>query len=150
MAFKNGKGEIISLDKAITAVIEKDNEYEIWVGTDSQVHDRRVCYATVVVLYKKGKGGRVFVEREWEGFSYTLVQRLTNEVVRSIKVGYELLEFLPTNSELVIHIDSNPSKAHKSGNYTQALVGMVMAEGFKYRIKPEAWAAQSAADHFTK
>jgi Ribonuclease H-like len=39
---------------------------------------------------------------------------------------------------------------HKSSAYVQELVGLVVGQGFKALIKPEAWAATHAADHVVR
>lgn len=151
MIFKDSRGASISFEE-IVAQIQKDYEYEVFVGTDSQVRRKKkgVTYATCIVLYKKGKGGRVFVAKELKPYANSLKERLLNEVWRSLEVSWELMQILPKNVEIVIHVDVNRSKKYKSGNYHQELVSLVMGQGFKCRIKPYAWAAQCIADHFTK
>lgn len=151
MKFKNSKGEIVPLTD-IVSLITDDYEYQVFVGTDSQVHKKKKCvvYATCVVLYKKGKGGRVFVSKDPMPYANSLRERLTNEVWRSLSVSFELSQMLPSNVEIVIHVDVNKSLKYKSGNYHQELVSLVTGQGYKCRIKPYAWAAQCIADHFTK
>lgn len=151
MIFKNSSGRTISLEE-IAGLIESDYEYEVFVGTDSQVHRKRKCvvYATCIVLYKKGKGGRVFVARDQQPYANSLKERLMNEVWRSLEVSFKLTHILPKNVDIVIHVDVNRSTKYKSGNYHQELVSLVTGQGFKCRIKPYAWAAQCIADHFTK
>ncbi len=152
LEFKNSDGHPIDLKNEILSFIEQDHTYQIWLGTDSQVHrsEKEVVYATVVVLYKQGKGGRFFLRRHKGEILRSLRERLMRETWTSIEVGLELMTFLPQNVDLQIHIDSNHSKKWKSGNYTEELVGMVVSQGVKCRIKPEAWAAQTIANKFTK
>lgn len=52
--------------------------------------------------------------------------------------------------DLTVHIDANPVVAHKSSQYVQELVGLVLGQGFKALIKPESWAASHAADHVVR
>jgi predicted RNase H-related nuclease YkuK (DUF458 family) len=47
---------------------------------------------------------------------------------------------------LSVHIDANPEPRHRSSEFVQELVGMVMGQGFKAIIKPDAYAASHAAD----
>ena len=151
MNFKNIRGEDISISD-IAKLISKDYDYTEYVGTDSQVHrdKKSVLYATCIVLYRKGKGGTMYISKNFEPHISSLRQRLTKEVWKSLDTSFNLLKFLPKNTEIVVHIDSNKSRKHKSGNYTEELVGMVVGQGFKYKIKPDAWAAQSVADRFSK
>lgn len=136
----------------IPSMFEEGYEYELYVGSDSQVNKKKKCvvYATCIVLYKKGKGGRVLVAKDHMPFVATLRERLTNEVWRSLTVTFELAKYLPKNVEIIVHVDVNRSKKYKSGNYHQELVNLVTGQGYKCRTKPYAWAAQCIADHFTK
>lgn len=149
--FKNSKGEVVSLEE-IVSLIERDCEYEVYVGTDSQVHRkiRKVIYATCIILYKKGKGGKIFVSRERENYAYSLRDRLTKETWRSLEISFALSEILPKNAELVVHVDVNKKKRYKSSRYCEELTGMVTGQGFECRVKPYAWAAQAVADKFSK
>ena len=150
MIFKDSKGNIVPLID-IPVWLESGCEYQVFVGTDSQVNKKKKCvvYATCIVLYKKGKGGRVLVARDYMPYASSLRERLTNEVWRSLTVSFELSRIIP-NTEIVIHIDSNSSKKFKSGQYTSDLVSLVTGQGFKCRIKPDSWAACHVADFFTK
>jgi predicted RNase H-related nuclease YkuK (DUF458 family) len=151
MIFRDSQGKAVSLVD-IAGMITKDFEHEVFVGTDSQVHRKKKCviYATCIVLYRKGKGGRVFVAKENRPYANSLKERLMNEVWRSLEVSWELSQILPKNVDVTVHVDVNKSMKYKSGNYHQELVSLVTGQGFKCRIKPYAWAAQSIADHFTK
>lgn len=151
MEFKDSKGRVVSFED-IRSLIQEDYDYEVFVGTDSQVHKKikKVLYATCIVLYKKGKGGKVFVAKERERYADSLRQRLMNEVWRSLEVSFQLTEILPPNVEIVVHIDVNPDKKWKSARHYEELVGMVVGQGYKYRTKPIAWAAQCVADKFSK
>ena len=151
MKFKTYHGEPISLEE-ISDLICEQYDYTVWVGTDSQVKKKigKVQYSTCIVVHKKGKGGRVFVHKSREPYTKSLQQRLANEVWRSLETSFELKNLLPANADIVIDIDVNRSKKFKSGNYHEQLVGMVVGQGFKCRVKPDAWAAQCVADKFAK
>jgi predicted RNase H-related nuclease YkuK (DUF458 family) len=59
-------------------------------------------------------------------------------------------------SQIMVHIDANPAKnnrgefAFESGHHANTLASMVMGNGFKYVLKPDAWAASHGADHLVK
>lgn len=150
MNFKDSQGRVVPLEN-ISTMLEAGHEYELFVGSDSQINKKKKCvvYATCVVLYKKGKGGRVLVAKEHLPYAATLRERLTNEVWRSLTVAFELAKIVP-DTEITIHIDTNLSKKYKSGQYTPDLVFLVTGQGFKCRIKPDSWAACHVADFFTK
>jgi predicted RNase H-related nuclease YkuK (DUF458 family) len=52
--------------------------------------------------------------------------------------------------ELAVHIDANPVVRYRSSAYVQELVGLVVGQGFRAIIKPEAWAASHCADHVVR
>ena len=123
------QGNPISLDD-IVSLITSDYQYEVYIGTDSQLHrsKKKVLYATCIVLYKKGKGGRMFVWKQWDRI-VELRQRLMNETWHSLQVAFALKEILPSNVDIVVHLDVNSSQKEKSGEYHQELVGMVTGQG---------------------
>lgn len=149
--FRNIQQEKVSLED-IKSLIESDFEYEVYIGTDSQVHKkiRKVIYATCIILYRKGKGGKVFIAREKERYAESLRQRLMNETWRSLETSFEFQKFLPANVEIIIHVDVNKNRKFKSASYMEELVGMVVGQGFKVVVKPDAWAAQHVADKFSR
>jgi len=151
MRFRNAQDIVVTLDE-IVALLEIGYDYTVYVGTDSQVNRKKKCvdFASCVVLHKKGKGGKIFIARSSEPLANSLKERLMKEVWKSMEVGFELSQILPENAEIVIHVDVNHSSKFKSGNYNQELVSLVTGQGFKCRIKPEAWCAQSVADRFAK
>jgi uncharacterized protein len=152
-AFKNAQGAVVDLESEIlNFVSDKDYTYQIFIGTDSQLHKKykHTLYATVVVLHKKGKGGRIFLKKEEGEILKSLRERLLRETWSTLEVAFELSKIIPSNCELILHIDVNKSKRFKSGNYVEELVGMVTGNGFQCRVKPDAWAAQTIADRFSK
>jgi len=149
--FKDIKGKIVSLDEIIS-LIKEEYDYTVYVGTDSQVkeNEQKVQYATCIVLHKNNKGGRIFVSKEKKPKANSLRERLMNEVWRSVEISFQLSEHLPDNANIMVHVDVNPDKKWKSSKHIEELVGMVVGQGFKCQVKPNAWAAQSVADQFTK
>jgi uncharacterized protein len=120
----------------------------VHVGTDSLQSGRFTQFVTVVVILTPGKGGRVAYRREIVPRITSLRERLLKEVWKSVDLG---LRFSPiVKGDLTVHIDANPVVAHKSSQYVQELVGLVVGQGFKALIKPESWAASHAADHVVR
>jgi len=166
-AFRDQKGNIFSLEE-ICDLCDRRYDYEIWVGSDSQVHrkKRKVKYITCIVLYRIGKGGRVFRNQEWQSLPprdktknrnerkalsmALLKERLTKEVWHSVQTGFDLQPLVPKNAQLIVDVDLNKSPKYKSNDYFQELVGMVTGSGFRCRAKPDSWAAMCAADRYSK
>ena len=106
MKFSTYAGKSVSLQE-ISDLVSTDYEYEVFVGTDSQVKRKieKVQYSTCIVLYRKGKGGRIFISRMVEPYSKSLQQRLQKEAWKSLEVSFELQHLLPANAEIIIDLD---------------------------------------------
>lgn len=150
MKFRDSSGKIYSYED-IPALLEPNVKYEVYVGTDSKVKraDRKVMYATCIILYRKGKGGKILLCKEKKSMPNSLRERLAIEVWKSLETSMELTKHIP-NHEIVVHVDVNKSPKYKSGDFCQELVSMVVGQGFKCVVKPDAFAAQSVADRFSK
>lgn len=150
MKFRDTSGSVYSYED-IPKLLEPGSKYEIYVGTDSKVKksDKKVIYATCIVLYRKGKGGKILLSKEKTSLPDSLRQRLSMEVWRSLETSMELTKLIP-DAEITVHVDVNKSQKFKSGDYCQELVSMVVGQGFKCVVKPDAFAAQSVADRFSK
>jgi predicted RNase H-related nuclease YkuK (DUF458 family) len=150
MKFKDYNGKPIELNE-IVLLINPNENYNIYIGTDSQIHSqKKVIYATCIVLHKKGKGGRIFISKKKTKPPNSLGERLMQETWRSLKTAFSLLDLVPKNIEIIIHLDVNPDGRHPSGEFCQRLVGMVTGQGFKCFVKPDASVAQTVADKFSK
>lgn len=151
MKFKDSNGSPVQLEDIPKFIEGRKSDYEIYIGTDSKVKkkDKKVFYATCIVLYKKGRGGKILISKEKKPLPNSLRERLAIEVWKSIETSIELSRILP-DIEIVVHVDVNQSQKYKSGDFCQELVSMVVGQGFKCVVKPEAWAAQSVADKFSK
>lgn len=121
---------------------------EVHIGTDSLQTDGMTQFVTVVVIHTPGKGGRVAYTRSVVPKIGSLRARLLREVWESVDLGLVLSEAIL--GPLTVHIDANPEVQFKSSRYIQELVGMVMGQGFRSRVKPEAWAGSHVADHIVR
>lgn len=158
MIEKNWKtlaGEAVELRPALEAEIRAVPDVKVIIACDSQQAGISTEYVTVVVVHRPTKGGRVFFCRERIARVRELRERLWNEVWRSVTLAMEL-ETTPDIGEVLpikvdcVHIDANVDPKHKSSKYVEELVGLVMGQGFKAVVKPEAFAASHAADHAVK
>jgi uncharacterized protein len=120
------------------------NGQEVHVGTDSLQTGRFTQFCTVVIVHTPSKGGRVAYSREVVPRISSLRERLQKEVWKSVTVAMALAPIVP--ERLSVHIDANPEPRHRSSQFVQELVGMVMGQGFRAIIKPDAYAASHAAD----
>jgi hypothetical protein len=120
----------------------------VHLGTDSLQLARQSRFVTVVAILTPGRGGRAIWTREARPRIASLRERLLREVWLSVELGLKLDPVVP--GPLHVHIDANPIARHKSSAYVQELVGLVVSQGFRAVIKPEAWAASRAADRLVR
>lgn len=132
---------------------------EIWIGTDSQNHENKYTrFVTAFVIYRDGKGGRVFLNKRKEALYPNIKQRMIQEAYLSIEaakrftdaiVEYEIEELydLPLPA---IHADVNGKEMHKSNTAMKEIVGFIKGMGFDCVIKPGSVVASTVADKFTK
>lgn len=127
--------------------------YKLIIGTDSKTNSESTHFVTAIVVHRVGKGGRFFVRHQRERPMTSLRQKLMYETVLSLEVISELqaeltAHHLLVNYDLEVHVDAGRRGATRV--LISDLVGLVMASGFNAKIKPEAFAASSVADRFTK
>jgi predicted RNase H-related nuclease YkuK (DUF458 family) len=120
----------------------------VHIGTDSMQSGRHTQFVTVVVILTPNKGGRVAYRRQVLPRIKSLRERLLKEVWESVDLGLQCSPLVA--GELTVHIDANPIVKHKSSAYVQELVGLVVGQGFRALIKPDAWAASHCADHIVR
>lgn len=148
--FTMGRDPVLDLHATVQALITDPNQ-QVHIGTDAQRQGRRTDFVTVVALYTPGKGGRVFFTRRREPKHGSLREKLALETWSSIEVGLALAPLLPAGAEQIsIHVDANPNPKFRSSDYVKELTGMVMGQGFRSVLKPNAWASSHAADHVVK
>jgi len=124
-------------------------QYRVTIGTDSELaSDKNADFVTAIVVHRIGNGGRYFWRRFELGKFYTLRDRMIREALISIDVAKEILTQLEKSVlpafEFEIHVDigvNGPTKA-----VIQEVVGMVRANNFQVKTKPESYAATSVAD----
>lgn len=124
-------------------------KYRVTIGTDSQLlSSKNADFVNAVVVHRVGNGGRYFYRRFELGKFHTLRDRMIREALISLEVAHELLtelkKFPLPDFEFEIHADvgmNGPTKA-----VIQEIVGMIRANNFEVRIKPDSYAATNVAD----
>jgi predicted RNase H-related nuclease YkuK (DUF458 family) len=152
------------LEKLIEAELAKGYILNISVGTDSQRYGRKGNYkfATVILITTAedlgggvvvGRGGMIisttyYNQFKAKGSDKELVnERMVYEVGKSVEVAYEIAPLLDLYEiPLEIHADINPDPMHDSNKALQHAIGYILGMGYSFKIKPDAYAASSAAD----
>ena len=135
---------------------EKDNFYSLVIGTDSKSGKpnikEEIGFITAIVIYRKGKGGCYFWQRNKIDKIGSLRDKIYTETLLSIKMAEKLVpQFTKRlNGErykLEIHIDVGD--AGPTREMIKEVVGMVNGNGFTAKTKPESYGAFVVADKHT-
>lgn len=120
---------------------------KVCVGTDSQVYRNIIEFATVVVVYREGRGGFMFVNHFKENRKIGIKERMIYEVSKSIEVAYNICNILDTHKvELEVHADINTDPQFKSNPALIEAMGYIKGMGFIFKAKPFAFASTSCAN----
>jgi len=151
-----GTLSFVEVVRDIAAFIEEDPDrrYKLIVGTDSEARaGKDVGFVSVIVVHRVGRAGRYFWTRTKTEKMPSLRQRIYHEAVLSLALAEELTHgvgislngyLVNGKCELEIHVDIG--QFGPTREMIREIVGMVTANGFQCRIKPEAYAASTVAD----
>ncbi len=127
---------------------------KIFIGSDSFITRKKVCFASAICLHGGEKGGRYFFYKENlpKTQFINLVGRITEETRRSVEIACLFMgEYNIEPSNIELHLDVSPFSANNStSKYSDMLKGYVQGFGVDYRLKPDAWASQTIADKHSK
>lgn len=128
-----------------------DMEYEICVGTDSQMYFDHTLMVTAIVVINRIKGNNCFyIKEKVPNENYpTLRMRISDEAFRSIQVGIEVKAMFDCDISIHLDIGDDP-KRNKTHEFVSELTGIVTSQGFSVKIKPDSFASSGFADWFTK
>ena len=125
------------------------HDYKIIIGTDSaRTSPSTADFVTAIVVHRVGNGGRYFWRRVEAKSVPTLRTRITHEALLSIEIAKEFLEIMKSvempKYDFEIHLDIGENGATKV--LIQELVGMIRANDFEAKTKPDSYAASKVAD----
>lgn len=140
---------------------DRENEYQIIVGTDSHMAGRTFRFITVICVYRVGKGGNYYYTEEYEPRERYVIgvrgkkvkgnqkMRMFNEVERSVEMANKLFD--STGVLPVVHVDASPSHRKEfTSEFSEQLKGYVVASGYECVLKPDSFVANAIADKHTK
>lgn len=120
-----------------------------YVGTDSQNHMSFTRFVTVICLQVERNGVHVLVSKMDIPKIYDYRYRLLKEADVTAEFARNNKDFFKENGmPLNIHSDYNAGTNHKSNGVVTEAANYLKTHGFNMEIKPHAWAASYAADHF--
>lgn len=157
------------LEKLFDEQLEKNYKLKVSIGTDSQKITKTLYKLATVILITStedlgggviwGRGGMIvsatythdFMKKDVDGKKRDkelVNERMVFEVSKSIEVATQIAELLDLYEiKMEIHADINPDPKHESNKALQSAVGYILGMGYDFKIKPEAWAASTAADN---
>jgi predicted RNase H-related nuclease YkuK (DUF458 family) len=124
--------------------------YKVTIGSDSEaMADKRADFVTAIVIHRVGNGGIYFYRRiVGDKKFHTLRDRIYNEVLLSLEIAHHFLrvakEAALPHFDFEIHVDVGTEGATRS--MLQELVGMIRANNFIAKTKPDSYAASKVAD----
>ncbi len=125
---------------------EKDHRIKVCIGSDSQVKAEITEFATAIVFLREGKGGFAFIHHYMSERSFSLKERMLQEVSDSIQTAYEVCPILDQfEVELEVHADINTDPHFKSNVALKEAMGYILGMGYTFKAKPEAFASSYCA-----
>jgi predicted RNase H-related nuclease YkuK (DUF458 family) len=142
-------------EETLKSLLNKDYEWEVAIGTDSQIRGRYFRFISVICLYRKGKGGFYYYKTTSVPRRFFPVNnqkmRMFDEVGKSINLALEVEKFLGGLAKPVIHIDASiPKNGAFTSSFSEQLKGYVLASGYSCMLKPESYVANCIADRHSK
>jgi uncharacterized protein len=130
--------------------VDAKRDYKIIIGSDSEGrNDKTADFVSAIVIHRVGNGGRYFWRRVViDKKFHTLRDRIIEEVLISLKVAEDFLittqQFEMPKFSFEIHIDVGENG--ETREMLQELVGMIRANNFEAKTKPDSYAASKVAD----
>ena len=136
----------------------QEKTYEVIVGCDSSAVIEPT-FPLVVVILRKGEGGRFFLQRVKYPNSrkfHNLHDRILEEVLLSCQLALHLRsEFkekvIQENPELKYdfqYIHADVGQRGPTKDMIREVTGLIRGNGFEPKIKPESFASSTVADRF--
>lgn len=123
------------------------NKLKICIGTDSQVTAEITEFATVIVFVRQKKGGFMLISSDKTRYKFGIKERMLHEVAKSIDIAYRLCELLDKYAvDLEVHADINTNPQFKSNTALSEAMGYILAMGFVFKAKPDAFASSYCAN----
>lgn len=150
MSWRKLEGEKLTDDisnevrQALTREI--GTKIKVCIGSDSQVKGGITEFATAIVFLRKGRGGFVFVNKYISERTFSIKQRMIQEVSDSVQCAYEICPILDEfDVDLEVHVDINTDPNFKSNVAFKEAMGYILGMGYTFKAKPEAFASTYCA-----
>ncbi len=137
----------LNYDTVISTIKNLSNKSSIYVGCDSKLCGPNTLFGLVIILHiDSSRGGMCFAKKMKESRRMSVKERLMKEVEHAVLCAVRV-QHVVEDRNFEVHLDLNPDPKHISNNVLNAAMGYVKGQGLNCRIKPEAFAASTAADY---
>lgn len=140
------------LKNIIRFIKEKtDEDTNIYIGADSKnIRGFSITQfvVAVVIHYNGSRGAKMFAVQKKQPVVRSVKQRLMMEAYYAMEVALEMKDNVGKRN-LSVHLDLNTSPEHMSSEVTRQASGLISGQGLRFKLKPEAIAATSAADYLS-
>lgn len=135
------------VEEAVLREKANGSRLKVCIGTDSQVKQNLVEFATAVVFVRERSGGFMYFSSFIEKRKFSIRERMILEVSKSIEIAYELCPILDAYGvEMEIHADINTDPQFKSHDSLKEAMGYIIAMGYTFKAKPDAFASSYCAN----
>lgn len=135
------------VEEAVLREKANGSRLKVCIGTDSQVKQNIVEFATAVVFVRERSGGFMYFSSFIEKRQFSIRERMILEVSKSIEIAYELCPILDAYGvEMEIHADINTDPQFKSHDSLKEAMGYIIAMGYTFKAKPDAFASSYCAN----
>jgi len=136
-----------AVEEAIIREHEQGNKLKVCIGTDSQVTNGAIEFASVIVFLREQRGAFMFIHNDTSYKDMTIRERMIVEVSKSVEVSYNLCDLLDQyDVELEVHADINTDPKFPSNQALNEAMGYIISMGFQFKAKPEAFASTNCAN----
>ncbi|MDD2510536.1 MAG: ribonuclease H-like YkuK family protein [Syntrophomonas sp.] len=150
------KGEL-NLEQVVIDILKYISEditrpYKLIVGSDSHPGAQGTCYVSAIIIHRTGKGARYFYNKMLDRKTNSLRQRIFYEASLSLDLADRLSECLKKhgNKDMKVEIHLDVGIHGDTKELIKEVTGMIVGSGFAAKIKPDACAASTVADRYTK
>jgi predicted RNase H-related nuclease YkuK (DUF458 family) len=157
MQFTSPSKGRMTLEQVVTDILayvgeDPDRPYKLLVGTDSKPFPEGTCFVRAIIIHRLGKGARYYYNKAFEARMYSLRQRIFYEASLSLELSDQLYKCLKEqgHEELTVEIHLDVGTHGETKELVREVTGMIVGSGFGARIKPDACAASTVADRYTK
>ncbi|WP_071394933.1 ribonuclease H-like YkuK family protein [Bacillus tuaregi] len=168
--FQNSQERNMTFEHAFNKIIkfmnlDRNGNYRLMIGTDSQVHVQYTRFITGIVILNEGKGAwacirKVIVPRRMRMLHERISKEtsLTEEIVTMFteeRINRMIDIVLPNiyrgaSFTMEGHLDIGAGNRNKTRAFVEEMVERIESMGIEPKIKPNSFVASCYANRFTK